>query len=138
QGGWGGFDIYEAPLPTWGLPIPVSYLYGVVVDSLSRGELTYAQLFFYDSLGVPISQYQSNLGDASFLASLPIQQDIFVKVFRSGYQDLEMTLRLQQSNTKIPDTLFIGLLPFDYEPPRYLYYLDLIHFQKNVLNIDSA
>ncbi len=138
-GGSGRLDLYEVSLPAERQPEPYTYIYGVVYDSLSKKRLNYAQIELRDvTTGDLVYQFQSNRGDGSYMASLPLNTGYAVHVYRPGYSDLDDTISFTQKNILYPDTLNFALLDFNYSPPLEDTLLLRIHFITNVTQVSDS
>lgn len=140
SGGLGGMDLYEAKVPTAAQPESYTYVVGIVYDSLTKERLTYAQIEWNDATtGEKIYRYQSNRGDATYMASIKLDRKYALHIFRTGYADYDDTVTFTQAHILAPDTLNFALLDFNYNPPLYDTLLGKFHFQKNDVSLpDSA
>ncbi len=138
-GGLGGMDIYETPLPEKLQPTPVTYLYGIVKDSLDGNALQYAQMEWKDAAtNELLMHYQSNPGDASFVSAIELNRKMILNVYRSGYLDFTDTLLFTEAHTIIPDTYNVALLYQGYEPPKHDSLLLIVNFHKNILELNDS
>jgi outer membrane protein OmpA-like peptidoglycan-associated protein len=139
EGGQGGMDLYEVKLPEAARPEPYTYVYGKVFDSLYQQELTYAQIEWLDAeTGEKLHRYQSNRGDASYMAAIALNRKYAIHTFRTGYSDREDTLIFTEAHILHPDTFNIALLDHNYSPPLFDTLLMKIHFVKNNVNISDS
>lgn len=139
-GGIGAMDIYETELPLTAQPEPYTFVYGIVYDSLSAERLTYAQIEWVNpKTEEKIFRFQSNRGDASYMAAIPLNQPFQIRVFRTGYSDKTDTVLFTQSNIVNADTLNFAMLSYNYSPPLFDSMAFRFHYEKNVTIIsDSA
>ncbi len=138
-GGEGGMDVYEVVLQEQQRPESYTYVYGVVYDSITRERLNYAQIEWYDAAtGQLLYHFQSNRGDASYMASVVLDKQYAVHVYRPGYADQDDTLRYTDMHIVSPDTLHFALLNFNYSPPLEDTLLLRLHFVTNVTGINDS
>jgi outer membrane protein OmpA-like peptidoglycan-associated protein/tetratricopeptide (TPR) repeat protein len=139
EGGYGGMDLYEVALPLAARPEPYTYVYGITYDSLDKQRLTHAQMQWRDAeTGELVHQFQSNRGDASYMAAVALDRKFAVHIFRIGYADYDDTVSFSQSNILHPDTLNFPLLSFNYVPPMHDTLLLTVNFEKNVVQIGDS
>ena len=140
EGGIGGMDLYEVPLPALLQPSPYTYVYGLTYDSLDKNtRLTYAQIEWRDAeTGEEIYRFQSNKGDASYMAAVELNRKYALHVYRTGYADYDDTVTYTSSNILYPDTLNFALLSFNYSPPLQDTVLLHINFVKNVIVLSDT
>jgi len=120
-GGLGGMDLYEIAVPGEMRPQPVTFVEGIVYDSLSKERATYAQIEFTDVLtGEKAYHFVSNRGDGSYMGAISTGRTYAVKAYRVGYQEAEDTVTYTSVKTAFPDTLNFALLPRSYRPPEEL------------------
>lgn len=138
-GGFGGMDIYRALLPEPLQPQPRTFVYGIVKDSLTGAPLTIAVLTWTDALtGASIAQYESNRGDASYIAAFPLDTQLALEVSRYNYLTVNDTFLFHKKYSFPPDTLDISLLPFGYNPPLSDTTLLTVYFQKNTFTLTDS
>lgn len=139
DGGYGNMDLYEVKIPEVARPQPYTYVFGVSYDSLNKKRLTYAQIEWNDAItGEKLYRYQSNRGDATYMASVKLDRKYALHVYRVGYADYDDTITFTASHILVPDTLNFPLLDFSYSPPLADTLLGRFHFVKNnVLLSDS-
>lgn len=131
-GGMGGMDLYEIPIELESQPDPFALIYGKVKDSLSQEKITYAQIEWYDlESQKKIHHFQSNRGDGSYMASLPIHKNLLLKVYRTGFLDYGDTIYFDKKYQYPPDTFNITLLPSHYSPPMKDTMILRYFFEKN-------
>jgi len=119
-GGYGSMDIYEVEIPEKFKPVPATFVYGIVYDSITKDRLTYAQMEWYDAeTGEPAYHYQSNRGDASFMSAMLLNKTYHLKVVRYGYSDYSDTIVYTTPHIAAADTMNIALLPSHYVPPLH-------------------
>lgn len=136
---YGRMDLYEANIPETAQPEPYTYVFGITYDSLDKERLTYAQIEWNDAVtGEKIYRYQSNRGDATYMASLRLNRKYSIHVFRTGYADYDDTITFTESHILYPDTLNFPLLSFNYSPPLYDTLLAQFHYVKNNVAISDS
>jgi outer membrane protein OmpA-like peptidoglycan-associated protein len=139
DGGFGAMDLYEAKLPEVAKPEPFTYVYGIAYDSLDQKRLTYAQIEWNDAQsGEKLYRFQSNRGDATYMAAIPLNRTFAVHVFRTGYADYSDTVLYTTANILTPDTLSFALLDYNYSPPLYDTMLGSFHFIKNSVVLSDS
>lgn len=140
EGGYGGMDLYEVKIPETLQPLPYTYVYGVTYDSLDKKQrLTYAQIEWSDAeTGEQLYRFQSNKGDASYMAAVEINRKYALHTYRTGYADREDTVTFSTSRTLYPDTLNFALLSLNYSPPLSDTLLTKINFVKNITSISDS
>lgn len=139
DGGLGGMDLYEVKVPETAQPQPFTYVYGIAYDSLTRARLNYAQIEWNDAqTGEKLYRFQSNRGDATYMAAIPMNRTYAVHVFRAGYADYDDTVTYTASHIMQPDTLSFPLLDFSYSPPMYDSLLGRFHFVKNSVVLSDS
>lgn len=85
EGGYGLQDIYRAELPAGARPLPVTYMKGIVSDSLT-GQLLGASFTLSDiSDGRVVVQSQSDPVTGDFLVCIPSGRNYALNVERKGY-----------------------------------------------------
>lgn len=120
SGGSGAMDLYEVPLSQDLQPQPYTFVFGISYDSLTKNRLTYAQVEWRDAVTDDVLfRFQTNRGDATYMASIPLHKQYKIKVIRAGYLTYDMKITYDSSNIVHPDTLNFSLLPLDYSPPLY-------------------
>ncbi len=137
--GMGNMDLYEVEIPEQARPEAYTYVFGISYDSLDKKRLTYAQIEWSDAeTGEKLFHYQSNRGDATYMASVPLNRKYALHVYRAGYADYDDTVSFSASHILVPDTLNFPLLSFNYSPPLYDTLLGRFHFvRNNILLSDS-
>ena len=140
EGGIGGMDLYEVALPQVLQPLPYTYVYGITYDSLDKSNrLTYAQMEWTDAeTGEELYRFQSNKGDASYMAAVALDRKYALHIYRTGYADYDDTVTFTTSNTLYPDTLNFALLSFNYSPPLLDTMLLHVNFVKNVITVSDT
>ena len=110
EGGFGSFDIYAFELYTTARPIPVTYVKGVVYDSLTRKPIEARfELIDLDS-GEEVYNSFSNPEDGEFLIPLPAGKEYALNVNHAGYLFYSDHFELE-GNDQLPFLLNIPLLP---------------------------
>ncbi|MFT4060759.1 MAG: OmpA family protein [Edaphocola sp.] len=140
-GGLGAMDLYEVSLSGNNRPRPYTFVYGKVYDSLSLQLLDYAQIEWNDAAtGQAVFRFQSNRGDASYDAAIPLNTTYAIHVYRPGYADYFDTVTFAESHIAHPDTLNFSLLTSDYSPPLYdTLLVRFDNYEKNSVGLsDSA
>ena len=118
QGPAGNFDLYEVILPGNRKPIPVSYIYGIVYDSISRARLNYSIIYICNAhTGDTIYRVPSNRGDASYLITLHLGNTYAIHTWHAGYTAVSDTLEFDRQYLQQPLIHNITLLASDYVPP---------------------
>jgi len=114
----GNYDLFEVPLPPDKRPVPVSYMYGVVYDSLSRARLTYAIIYITNArTGDTLYRVPTNRGDASYLITLHLGNTYALSAWHPGYTAISDTLSFERQYLQHPLVHNMALLPEDYVPP---------------------
>ncbi|MFI5196315.1 MAG: OmpA family protein [Chitinophagales bacterium] len=89
----GNYDIYETPLPGNLRPIPVSYIAGIVYDSLTHERLNYSAMFICNAAtGDTIYHFYSNRGDGSYLITLHVDNTYIMHIAHIGYTEIADTI----------------------------------------------
>ncbi len=118
EGPAGNYDIYEVPLPGNLKPIPVSYIYGVVYDSISKLRLNYAMIYICNAkTGDTLYQFPSNRGDASFLITLHLNRTYAIHAWHVSYTSVSDTFEFDKQYLTDPMVHNIAMIPADYVPP---------------------
>jgi hypothetical protein len=139
QGPAGNFDLYETKLEGFQKPVPVSYITGVVYDSLSKLRLNYAAIFICNAAtGDTIYQFQSNRGDASFLITLHLGNTYAIHTQRMGYTDVHDTIVFNKQYLTDPLRHNVVMLPYDYVAPVNDSLLTMIHFDVNRVELSDS
>lgn len=137
--GYGRMDLYEAAIPDRAQPRPYTYVFGLTYDSLDKSRLTYAQIEWNDAeTGEKLYRYQSNRGDGTYMASLPLNRKYAIHIFRTGYADYDDTVSFSAAHILYPDTLSFPLLSFNYSPPLYDTMLLRFNYVKNNISISDS
>lgn len=137
----GNFDIYAVPLEgiTKERPIPVSYITGVVYDSLTKVRLNYATIYICDAQkGDTLYQFQSNRGDASFIITLRLDRTYAIHTLRMGYNDVHDTVTFDKQYLQEPMQHNIVMLPYDYVTPINDSMLASVHFDVNKVELSDS
>ncbi len=138
QGPAGNFDLYETPLFGSQKPIPVSYIQGVVYDSISKLRLNYAALYICNATrGDTIYQFHSNRGDASFIVTLHLNNTYAIHTQRMGYTDVHDTIVFDKQYLQEPLLHNIVMLPYDYVAPVNDSMLATVHFDVNRVELSE-
>jgi outer membrane protein OmpA-like peptidoglycan-associated protein len=140
QGPAGNYDIYEASITASPIkPIPVSYIKGVVYDSLTKIRLNYAQINICNAhTGQSIYKFQSNRGDASFILTLHLNNTYAIHTQRIGYTDTHDTISFDQQYLQDPLVHNIIMLPSDYVKPVNDSLIATIHFDVNRVELSDS
>ena len=110
EGGFGSFDIYSFELHTEARPLPVTYVKGVVYDSITHKPIEARfELIDLDS-GEEVYNSFSNPEDGEFLIPLPAGKVYALNVNHTGYLFYSDHFALEE-NDQIPFLLNIPLLP---------------------------
>ena len=110
EGGFGSFDIYAFELYTNARPLPVTYVKGVVYDSLSHKPIE-ARFELIDlDTGEEVYNSFSNPEDGEFLIPLPAGKVYALNVNHKGYLFYSDHFELKE-NDRLPFLLNIPLLP---------------------------
>jgi outer membrane protein OmpA-like peptidoglycan-associated protein len=132
----GNYDIYQMHLPKPLQPKPIGYVWGYVYDSISKDRLNYASIFISDAAtGDTMYHFQSNRGDASYMAPLPLNHTYIYYTQRIGYTDIADTLQLGAARL---DTLNITMLSQDYVKPISDTLVATIHFPLNSATLSDS
>lgn len=132
DGGYGNMDLYEVTIPETAQPEPYTYVFGISYDSLDKQRLTYAQIEWSDAeTGEKLYHYQSNRGDATYMASIRLGRKYALHVYRVDYTDYDDTVSFTEPHIQAPDTLNFPLLSFSYSPPLYDTLVGRFHFVRN-------
>ena len=116
-------------------PQPVGYVWGYVYDSISKERLNYASIHINDAAtGNTIYHFQSNRGDGSYMAPLPLNKTYIFNTERIGYTNVSDTLQL----TAQPDTFNIVMLSQDYVKPIADTLIITIHFPMNSATLTDS
>ncbi len=139
QGPAGNFDLYETPLFGMQKPVPVSYIQGVVYDSISKLRLNYAAIYICNAKrGDTIYQFQSNRGDASFIITLHLNNTYAIHTQRMGFTDVHDTIVFDKQYTQEPMLHNIVMLPTDYVAPILDSMLTMVHFDVNKVDLSDS
>ena len=110
EGGFGSFDIYAFELYTKARPLPVTYVKGVVYDSLTHKPIE-ARFELIDlDTGEEVYNSFSNPEDGVFLIPLPAGKVYALNVNHKGYLFYSDHFELKE-NDQLPFLLNIPLLP---------------------------
>lgn len=145
-GGFGGMDLYDVQVPEAMRPQPVTFVKGIVYDSLSKEPVTYAQIEFTDEFtGESAYHFVSNRGDGSYMGAINLDRTYGVKVYRVGYLEAEDTVTYTAAKTAVPDTLNFALLLRSYRVEEELpapvvkdTTLLVVNFKRNEVTINEA
>ena len=139
DGGFGAMDLYEVPLSEEVQPEPYTFLFGVSYDSLTMERLTYAQVEFQDpETKQTIFHFQTNRGDGTYMASIPLHQKYNLHVVRAGYASYDTLVVFDSSHIVHPDTLSFPLLTFDYSPPVYDSMIGRFNYVRNEIALNDT
>lgn len=139
EGGMGAMDLYEVALSEEMQPKPYTFVFGVSYDSLSKETLTYAQVEFQDpDTKQSVFHFQTNRGDGTYMASIPLHQKYNVHVVRAGYGSYDTLVVFDSAHIVQPDTLNFPLLTTDYSPPVYDTMVGRIHFVRNEIALTDT
>ncbi|MCD6013037.1 MAG: hypothetical protein K0Q79_2899 [Flavipsychrobacter sp.] len=136
----GNYDIYEAPIRSGSVrPIPVSYMRGIVYDSLSKVRLNYATMYVCNAkTGDTLYQFQSNRGDASFIITLHLDNTYAIHTWRALYTEVHDTIDFDRQYLQDPLVHNVALLPSDYIKPVNDSMLTMIHFDVNRVELSDS
>jgi outer membrane protein OmpA-like peptidoglycan-associated protein len=135
----GNYDLYETALAGNEKPIPVSYVYGIVYDSLTRANLNYAPIFVCNVPGGDtIYRFQSNRGDGSYLITLHLGHTYVFHTYRSGYSPVTDTIVFDKQYLQQPLVHNIMMLPADYVAPINDSLLATLHFDVNRVELSDS
>jgi len=136
----GNYDIYETAITSAAIkPIPVSYIKGIVYDSILRTRLNYAAIYVCNAAkGDTLYRFQSNRGDASFLITLHLGNTYAIHTQRMGYTDVHDTLVFDRQYLQEPMVHNIAMLPFDYVKPVNDSLIATIHFDVNRVELSDS
>ncbi|WP_205529343.1 OmpA family protein [Taibaiella koreensis] len=139
EGGLGNMDLYEVRMPETAQPEPYTYVFGIAYDSLDKRRLNYAQIEWSDAeTGEKLYHYQSNRGDASYMASVLLHRKYGLHVYRVGYADYNDTISFTTAHVLAPDTLNFPLLDFNYSPPLYDTLLARFYFLRSNVQLSDS
>lgn len=139
DGGFGAMDIYEVPLEEASQPQPYTFVFGVSYDSITKESLTYAQVAFNNpSTNQAAFHFQTNRGDGTYMASIPLHATYNVHVTRAGYASYDTVVTFDTSHIVHPDTLSFPLLPLNYSPPLYDTMVGRFNFVRNEVAITDS
>ncbi len=137
----GNYDIYQVPLPGVMSPIPVSYMYGVVYDSISRERLNSAEIFICKAAtGDTLYELRSNRGDATYVITLEPEKTYAVHVGRMGYRPVSDTVLFGKEFTSRPMNHNVPMLTLDYNPIKPIKdtVIATVNFDVNVAELSAA
>jgi outer membrane protein OmpA-like peptidoglycan-associated protein len=140
----GNYDLYEVPLPATMKPIPVSYIYGVVYDSISKLRLNYAMIYICNGkTGDTIYKFPSNRGDASYLITLHLNNSYAISAWHSGYQGVSDTITFDKQYIQDPLVHNIAMITSGYVAPvpEKIYtdsLLATLHFDVNRVELSDS
>lgn len=139
QGPAGNFDIYKAKLPAALQPEAVTYIKGVVYDSISRQRLNYAHLSVLDPVSLQtLYEYQSNRGDGSFMMVLQPGVSYLLQTDRVGYKQRVDTLIFPEQTVVEATSWDLPLLSSDYRKPLKDTTVMVIGYAKNVTSVSDS
>ncbi len=128
----GNYDIYEANIPDKVKPVPVSYIQGIVYDSISKLPLNYASIYIRNrATGDTVAHVQSNRGNASFLITLHLGNTYTIHTARMGHTDVDDTITFNEDYLHTPLTHNVAMLPSDYVAPVNDSLIAVINFDVN-------
>jgi outer membrane protein OmpA-like peptidoglycan-associated protein/Tol biopolymer transport system component len=136
----GNYDIYQTPLPAVVGATPMSYLQGIVVDSISRARLNYARIEILNAAtGEKLYELRSNRGDASYIITLEPGKTYVLNTARTGYQDTWDTVVLGLEYLSKPLTFDIAMLTLNYNPLKPINdtIIGSVHFDVNVTELSA-
>ena len=140
NGPTGNYDIFEIPITSSSnRPIPVSYIKGVVYDSITKTRLNYASIYICNAAkGDTLYKVQSNRGDASYLITLHLGNSYAIHTQRTGYTDIHDTIVFDKQYLQEPLLHNISMLPSDYVKPINDSLLAMIHFDVNRIELSDS
>lgn len=132
----GDHDLFEVAMPKEVSPVSVHKIMGYVYDSLSKEKLNYTAIFIHDGkTNDQLYHFNANRGDASYLITLPADQEFYYRADRPGYMESKGTF----SFTSEKDIYFnIALLPDGYVEPIEDTSIMVIHFPSNARELTDA
>ena len=101
SGGYGLQDIYRFELPQSVKPNRVSYLKGIVYDSITGGRLDARITLLDPQTGDTLVSSNSNAGDGSYLLVLPSGRNYALNCSRPGYLFYSARIELAENNDYI-------------------------------------
>ncbi len=136
----GNYDIYEAPIRSGeARPIPVSYIRGIVYDSLTKLRLNYATMHICNAkTGDTLYQLQSNRGDASYIITLHLDNTYAIHTWRTLYSEVHDTIIFDRQYLQDPLVHNVVMLPSDYVKPVNDSMLAMIHFDVNRVELSDS
>jgi outer membrane protein OmpA-like peptidoglycan-associated protein len=125
----GDYDLFEVTMPKELSPVAVHKIKGYVYDSFSKEKLNYTAIFIDDAkTGDQLYHFNANRGDASYMITLPAEQEYYYRADRPGYMEQKAPLVF----TAEKDMNFnIALLPDGYVEPIADSSIIVIHFPSN-------
>lgn len=136
----GNFDIFEATLKSGQVkPTPVTYIHGVVYDSINKLRLNYATMFVCNAArGDTLYQLQSNRGDASYIITLHYGDTYVIHTNRIGYTEVHDTIAFDKQYLQKPMLHNVAMLPSDYVKPINDSMLLTVHFDVNRVELSDS
>ncbi|GAA4467339.1 hypothetical protein GCM10023093_23070 [Nemorincola caseinilytica] len=137
----GNYDIYHTQLPAIMGPTPMSYLQGIVVDSITRDRLNSAAILVCNAAtGDTLYELRSNRGDASYVITLEPLKRYALHTARTGYQPVSDTVMLDSAHIAQPLTYNIAMLVIGYNPLKPINdsVVGSVHFDVMVTELNPA
>ena len=141
EGPPGNYDIFQVQLPAIVGPTPMSYLQGIVVDSITRDRLNSAAILVCNAAtGDTLYELRSNRGDASYVITLEPLRRYALHTARTGYQPVSDTVMLDSAHTTQPLTHDIAMLVIGYNPLKPINdsLIGSVHFEVMVTELNPA
>lgn len=133
KGPMGNFDLYSVELPKFSQPQPVTELSGVVMDSISKSDLTYAAMYLVNAIsGDTVYRFRSNKGDGSFLLPVPSNKKYALHTAMLGFTDQLDTFEINEERQFKHNVV---MLPYDYKEPIHDSMIAIIHFNINKVEL---
>lgn len=137
----GNYDILQSQLPAIMGPKPMSYLQGIVVDSITRERLNSAAILVCNAAtGDTLYELRSNRGDASYVITLEPLKKYALHTARTGYQPVSDTVMLDSAHISRPQSHDIAMLVIGYNPLKPINdsLIGSVHFEVMVTELNPA
>jgi outer membrane protein OmpA-like peptidoglycan-associated protein len=135
----GNYDIFSTQLPVLSAPDAVSYLGGIVYDSITQERLNSAAMFLINAhSGDTLYRFYSNRGDASYLLPVPQNLTYALHTVRIGYTDIHDTFSFNQQYTRPHFVRNVAMLPYDYVKPIHDSLIATVHFNINKIELSDS
>jgi outer membrane protein OmpA-like peptidoglycan-associated protein len=121
--------------------MPMSYLQGRVMDSITRTLLNSAAMLICNAAtGDTLYELRSNRGDASYVITLQPMLTYAIHTARTGYQPVSDTVELGEAYKSKPLTHNVVMLPAGYNPivPINDSLIATVHFDVNITELSAV